>query len=174
MESTNTTWNAGNLGGARRTGVLRTARKVVVAVVGTAVLIAGVALLVLPGPAFVVIPAGLAILATEFVWARRLLRYAKDRALRVVRRRGAARPVQGVATGEESRMRVVHLARADDRPHAEAECGNWGSMDTDWTDVESGVTCPACRALIRTPSAPGKVLEPAARSTTSTGPAFET
>jgi hypothetical protein len=36
----------------------------------------GVALLVLPGPAFVVIPVGLAILATEYAWARRWLRKA--------------------------------------------------------------------------------------------------
>jgi tellurite resistance protein TerC len=31
-------------------------------------------MIVLPGPALVVLPAGLALLATEFVWARRLLR----------------------------------------------------------------------------------------------------
>lgn len=63
----------------------RSARKLGVAVVGSAVLLAGVALLVLPGPAFLVIPAGLAILATEFPWARRLLRYAKDRAIGLIR-----------------------------------------------------------------------------------------
>jgi tellurite resistance protein TerC len=51
----------------------RQARRVVVAVVGGSVLLVGLALLVLPGPAFVVIPIGLAILATEFVWARRWL-----------------------------------------------------------------------------------------------------
>jgi len=44
---------------------------------GTIVLFVGIALLVLPGPAFVVIPAGLAILGTELVWARRLLRHVK-------------------------------------------------------------------------------------------------
>ncbi|MEW6158778.1 MAG: PGPGW domain-containing protein, partial [Verrucomicrobiota bacterium] len=43
---------------------------------GTVVLI-GLALVILPGPAFVVIPAGLAILATEFAWARRWLHRAK-------------------------------------------------------------------------------------------------
>ncbi len=59
---------------------VRHARKVVVAVVGVSVVLLGLALLVLPGPAFVVIPAGLAILATEFVWARRLLRKVRDRA----------------------------------------------------------------------------------------------
>lgn len=46
-------------------------KKVVVGLVGMLVLAIGVALLVLPGPAFLVIPAGLAILATEFEWAER-------------------------------------------------------------------------------------------------------
>jgi hypothetical protein len=45
----------------------------VVAIVGFGVLAFGVALIVLPGPAIVVIPLGLAILATEFRWARKLL-----------------------------------------------------------------------------------------------------
>jgi tellurite resistance protein TerC len=48
--------------------------------VGFTVLLIGVALLVLPGPAVVVIPTGLAILATEFVWARRLLNRMKQAA----------------------------------------------------------------------------------------------
>ena len=39
---------------------------------GTVVLLAGIAMIALPGPAFIVIPAGLAILATEFEWAQRL------------------------------------------------------------------------------------------------------
>ena len=51
-------------------------RRVIVAVVGGTVLLFGLALLVLPGPALLVIPLGLAILATEFVWARRWLRKA--------------------------------------------------------------------------------------------------
>ena len=48
----------------------RQARRVVVLVVGLSVLAFGVALLVLPGPAFIVIPMGLGILSIEFVWAR--------------------------------------------------------------------------------------------------------
>jgi tellurite resistance protein TerC len=52
---------------------LRTARRVVIGVVGTTVLTIGIAMVVLPGPAVAVIPIGLAILATEFVWARRWL-----------------------------------------------------------------------------------------------------
>ena len=68
------------------TSPLRFARKVAVAVIGTTVLAFGIALIVLPGPAFVVIPLGLAILATEFLWARRLLRRVKQGATRVFQR----------------------------------------------------------------------------------------
>lgn len=53
-------------------------RRIVVGVLGGTVLLLGLALLVLPGPAFIVIPAGLAILATEFVWARRWLRKGRE------------------------------------------------------------------------------------------------
>ncbi len=55
------------------------ARRIVVGVVGTTVVLLGVAMLVLPGPALIVIPAGLAILALEFAWARRWLRIARER-----------------------------------------------------------------------------------------------
>ncbi|BCB95465.1 hypothetical protein JZK55_03870 [Dissulfurispira thermophila] len=48
-------------------------KKVIIGVIGFTVLLIGVAMIVLPGPAFVVIPLGLGILATEFVWARKLL-----------------------------------------------------------------------------------------------------
>lgn len=57
---------------------LRWVRRFVVTLIGVTVLLVGVAMMVLPGPAFIVIPAGLAILATEFVWARRLLKRIKD------------------------------------------------------------------------------------------------
>lgn len=52
-------------------------KRVAVAVMGATVLAIGVALIVLPGPAFLVIPAGLAILAIEFVWAKRWLLKAR-------------------------------------------------------------------------------------------------
>ena len=53
---------------------IKVVRRVIVSVVGATVLLIGVALLVLPGPAFIVIPLGLAILATEYAWARRWLK----------------------------------------------------------------------------------------------------
>jgi tellurite resistance protein TerC len=62
----------------------RWVRRIVVAIVGGTVLAIGIALLVLPGPAFVVIPIGLAILGAEFAWARHWLRVARDRSADLV------------------------------------------------------------------------------------------
>ena len=60
---------------------------------GVVVLVAGIAMLALPGPAFVVIPIGLAILSLEFAWAERLL----ERAL---------------LRGEEARRKAASASRA--------------------------------------------------------------
>lgn len=49
------------------------ARRFIVATVGSTVLLLGLLMLALPGPALVVIPAGLAILALEFAWAKQWL-----------------------------------------------------------------------------------------------------
>jgi uncharacterized protein (TIGR02611 family) len=49
-------------------------RKLVYSVIGVTVLLIGIAMIVLPGPAFIVIPIGLAILASEYAWARRIIR----------------------------------------------------------------------------------------------------
>jgi uncharacterized membrane protein len=49
-------------------------RKVVYSVIGLTVLLLGIAMMVLPGPAIVFIPLGLAILASEYAWARRIIR----------------------------------------------------------------------------------------------------
>jgi uncharacterized protein (TIGR02611 family) len=76
---------------ARRRHVVHLARKVAVGVAGGAVLALGIALVFLPGPAMVIIPLGLAILATEFAWARRIFRWARERLRRAFRQvRGAA------------------------------------------------------------------------------------
>jgi uncharacterized protein (TIGR02611 family) len=52
----------------------KTARKIVVAVMGLTVVLFGIILIFTPGPAFVFIPLGFAILGLEFTWARRWLR----------------------------------------------------------------------------------------------------
>ncbi len=62
----------------------RQARRVVVFVIGTTVVLFGVSLIFLPGPAVVVIPIGLGILAIEFAWARRWLRRLRDTATAAV------------------------------------------------------------------------------------------
>lgn len=53
-------------------------KRLVIFVTGSTVLALGVAMIVLPGPAILLIPAGLAILATEFLWAETLLRRARE------------------------------------------------------------------------------------------------
>jgi drug/metabolite transporter (DMT)-like permease len=55
-------------------------KTVVAAVLGGLLTLAGIALLVLPGPGFVFVAAGLAVLATRFDWARKPLDYAKHKA----------------------------------------------------------------------------------------------
>ena len=61
--------------------VLLLAFKTLVAVIGTAVVVAGVVMLPAPGPGWLVILAGLGILATEFAAARRVLTWVRDRYL---------------------------------------------------------------------------------------------
>jgi tellurite resistance protein TerC len=54
------------------------ARKLVVSIIGATIILIGVALLVLPGPGTVVIVLGLALLGTEFLWARLLMKRVKE------------------------------------------------------------------------------------------------
>jgi len=76
-------WNVENI---------KVVRRVIVSVIGATVLLIGVALLVLPGPAFIVIPIGLAILATEYAWARRWLKKVRGIASNVVSGRSRTAP----------------------------------------------------------------------------------
>lgn len=50
--------------------ILTTCKKILIGLMGGTVLLIGIIMLVTPGPAIVVIPVGLAILATEFAWAK--------------------------------------------------------------------------------------------------------
>ncbi len=75
--------------------------------VGLAVVAAGVVMLVLPGPGWLVILAGLALWATEFVWAQRVTDWTKrqlrcwaNRARRRVRERRRARSGRKAASEE--------------------------------------------------------------------------
>ncbi len=62
---------------------------------GAVLLLAGIALLVLPGPGFLLIAAGLALLATRFDWAKKPLEFAKGKA------------VQGVEEVRNSRIKTA-------------------------------------------------------------------
>lgn len=56
----------------------REARRLMILMLGTTVVLLGIVLLVTPGPAFIVIPAGLAILGLEFAFARRWLHHIRN------------------------------------------------------------------------------------------------
>jgi len=81
-------------------GTYRVARRIAIAIVGGSVLVVGVAMIVLPGPAFVVIPLGLGILSLEFAWARSWLRKARAKAAALahnLQRRSGGQPPRGSA-----------------------------------------------------------------------------
>ncbi len=62
--------------------VLRHAKRWITITIGATILIIGIIAIFLPGlPAIVVIPVGLAILATELVWAKHLLHKVKEKML---------------------------------------------------------------------------------------------
>ena len=58
--------------------IFKQVKRFAVFVIGLTVLLFGVALIVLPGPAILIIPIGLAILATEFAWAKLLLEKSRS------------------------------------------------------------------------------------------------
>ena len=60
--------------------IARNGRRIAITVIGVLVLLAGLVLLVLPGPGWLLIFVGLSILGSEYVWAQRLLRMAKQQA----------------------------------------------------------------------------------------------
>jgi len=70
----------------RRTITYRWARRIAVAVIGGSIVLLGVAMVVLPGPAIIVIPLGLGVLGLEFAWARHWLRKLRATANDVVSR----------------------------------------------------------------------------------------
>lgn len=72
--------------------LIKLVRRTAIFVLGMTVVLVGVVMMVTPGPAFLVIPLGLAILATEFVWARRVLERLKARLKRATASGGRKPP----------------------------------------------------------------------------------
>lgn len=92
----------------------RSSRRVAVSLIGAALLVGGAVMLVAPGPGLLVVVAGLAVLATEYVWAQRALDSARRRATRTadkLRRRGELRRAEGPA-----RPTSDEIAAGDDSP----------------------------------------------------------
>lgn len=108
------------------------ARRCVIAIIGGTVVLIGVLMIVFPGPAFVVIPAGLAILGLEFACARRWLQQLRTTGTKVLGRTrvwlwpgNAATPVDDEpATERESYRSRAVLARAPDvtRANTKRDC----------------------------------------------------
>jgi Putative transmembrane protein (PGPGW) len=82
-------------------------RRIVVAVTGGTVLLVGLAMVFLPGPAFIVIPLGLAILASEFEWARRYMDKARNLLKRARRKKQLS---------ERARPRAQQVSRSGKVP----------------------------------------------------------
>ncbi len=90
----------------RRNITYRWARRIVVGVFGGTLLLIGIAMVVLPGPAIIVVPLGLGVLGLEFAWARHWLRKLRTTASDMVDRvrgRGRASPLEPTEPPEPPR-----------------------------------------------------------------------
>ena len=68
-------------------------------VIGFTLVLGGLAMLVLPGPAFLVIPIGLAVLSLEFAWAEGLLSRALEQGEIAKRKAAETTKTQRILTG---------------------------------------------------------------------------
>jgi len=93
-------------------------RRIAISIIGGSVLLVGLAMTVLPGPAIVVIPLGLGILGLEFAWARRWLRRVKERAAQLIPGRFGATlgGPQSAATGQAAPEAVCPATRPTPYP----------------------------------------------------------
>ena len=79
-------------------------------VVGLTILLSGLIMLVTPGPAFVLIPIGLAILSLEFTWAEHLLDKSLEQAERAKQKAAETTTTQRVLTGIATALAVGAFA----------------------------------------------------------------
>lgn len=56
----------------------RKLKKIIISIIGGLILIIGIVMIIVPGPAYLIIPAGLGILGTEYMWAKRLHQKIRD------------------------------------------------------------------------------------------------
>ena len=75
--------------------------------VGFTLLLAGIAMLVTPGPAFVIIPIGLAILSLEFTWAETMLEKSLEQADKAAQKASETTRTQRILTGIAGALAVA-------------------------------------------------------------------
>jgi uncharacterized protein (TIGR02611 family) len=100
-------------------------KRIIVTVVGGTVLIFGLILIVTPGPAVLVIPVGLAILGTEYAWARRWLRKARKMASKALSR---TQKIMGVGASNASNRQQAQEQRRDEAAAAKVSASAAGHM----------------------------------------------
>ncbi len=81
--------------------------RVLIAIAGFTLLLAGLAMLVLPGPALAVIPVALAILSLEFAWAARWLEKAIEQAEKAKQTAKETSRAQRIAVGIAIALAIV-------------------------------------------------------------------
>ena len=81
--------------------------RVLIAIAGFTLLLAGLAMLVLPGPALAVIPVALAILSLEFAWAARWLETAIEQAEKAKQTAKETSRAQRIAVGIAIALAIV-------------------------------------------------------------------
>ena len=136
-------------------------KRFAVTIVGGALLLVGAAMMVLPGPGILVIVAGLAVLATEYVWAQRLLKKAKSQAEKV-QEAAVASPVRTAGTVLFGLVLLgvglaMLLARDMDLPF--------------WSPVTGGILAVTALILLATTYLTFRAVR--GQDTTHTGTAFE-
>jgi uncharacterized protein (TIGR02611 family) len=86
--------------------ILRNGKRIAVSAAGLVLLLLGLVMMVLPGPGLLLVIAGLAVLATEYVWAQRMLNFAKRKAGHakdaILRRKGDDTTDVGTGPGNSS------------------------------------------------------------------------
>jgi uncharacterized protein (TIGR02611 family) len=84
--------------------------RVLFVIVGFTLLLAGIAMLVAPGPAFVVIPIGLAILSLEFRWAESMLEKSLEQADKAAKKASETTRTQRILAGLATAAAVAAVA----------------------------------------------------------------
>ena len=84
--------------------ILRSARRIAITVIGGLFVLAGLAMLVLPGPGILIIVVGFAILGTEYAWAAAALERTKRAATKAgtMARGGVTKAARGAHGGARS------------------------------------------------------------------------